>query len=251
MGRTTWHRRVRRAATAVVAVVCVSAALAPAEAQSLRGSTRSLDRQTRVARQHDYTYIASSAQLARFVDAGYLVAVRSNGDYEVHNVAFPYARAEVALFISRLARQYRSACGERLVVTSLTRPRSRQPGNASSRSVHPTGMALDLRRSNGGTCRPWLESVLLQLEGAGVLEATRERSPPHYHIAVFPNQYAAYVESIQMADAGEVAYQVRSGDSLWAIARRYGTTVKELRSANRLRGSRIYAGQLLTVPVPR
>ncbi len=43
-------------------------------------------------------------------------------------------------------------------------------------------------------------------------------------------------------------YTVRSGDSLWAIANRYGTTVSALRSANGLSGSTIYAGQKLLIP---
>jgi LysM repeat protein len=46
-----------------------------------------------------------------------------------------------------------------------------------------------------------------------------------------------------------LAYTVRSGDSLWGIARSYGTTVDELRVANGLEGSRIFVGQLLDVPV--
>lgn len=222
-----------------------------AEAQSLRGSARSLDLQNRVARQHDFTYTRTAAQVRRFVDAGYLVAVpRSTWGYRLHGVSFPYAREEVALFLSRLGRQYRSACGEQLVVTSLTRPQSRQPRNASDRSVHPTGMAMDLRRSNRRGCRAWLEEVLLYLEGAGVLEATRERRPPHYHVALFPKQYAGYVEA-RLAGAEEVPYRVRRGDSLWRIAKRHGTTVSRLRAANDLRGSRIYAGQVITVPMSR
>ncbi len=228
--------------------------------QSLRGSSGSLDRQSRAARSHDFTYLRTSSHVEQFVGAGYLVRVRNGLDHRLHDVSFPYARPEVALFISRLARQYRSACGEQLVVTSLTRPRSRQPGNASSRSVHPTGMAVDLRRSNDRACRAWLENVLLHLEGVGVVEATRERRPPHYHIAVFPRQYASYVdglvranalESTRIAEADDQEYRVRSGDSLWTIAKRHGTTVERLQSANDLRGSRIYAGQLLTVPTTR
>ena len=233
----------------VLALACVFAAFDGAEAQSLRGSTRSLDRQNRVARQHDFTYLKTPAQVRRFVEAGYLVPVRDGRDHRLRGVAFPYARPEVALFISRLGRQYRRACGERLVVTSLTRPRTRQPRNASPRSVHPTGMALDLKRSRNRVCRSWLEETLLTLEGRGVLEALRESRPPHYHVAVFPEQYASYVESVQLANtAGGRDYRVRRGDSLWTIARRYGTTVRELRSANHLHGSRIYAGQVLTVP---
>ena len=238
---------------ATSAVFLAVAAAVPGEisGQSLRGSTSSLDRQNRVAREHDFTYIATPAQLQRFVDNGYLVRVPEGTDYELHDISFPYARPEVKLFISRLAPQYRRACGEVLVVTSLTRPKNKQPRNASPRSVHPTGMALDLRRPDP-KCRGWLERVLLQLEGSGVLEVSLERRPPHYHVALFPRQYAAYVERITRAQqqyvAGGEQYRVRPGDSLWGIARRHATTVTRLRSANNLSGSRIYPGQVLTLP---
>jgi hypothetical protein len=237
-----------------MAVVCLLVTSNPVEAQSLRGSTASLDLQNEIARQHDFTYISTSAQAKWFVDHKYLVRVRSGGDYWVKNVSHPYARPEVALFITRLGSQYRAACGEQLVVTSLTRPTTRQPRNASPRSVHPTGMALDLRRSNNRGCRGWLEGVLLRLEGARVLEATYERRPPHYHVALFPSQYSSYVEDIRTASlsaATKREYRVQRGDSLWSIARRHGTSISELRAANDLSGSRIYAGQVLTVPTSR
>jgi hypothetical protein len=250
------------------------------QSQTLRGSVASLDVQNRTASDHDFTFLRTSAQVRQFVSSGYLVEVRGTLDFDLHAVSFPYARPEVELFVRRLASQYRSACGEKLVVTSLTRPQNSQPANASSRSVHPTGMAVDLRRSNRSSCRSWLESVLLSLERAGVLEATRERYPPHYHVALFPRSYAQYVERRASADqrsadddtrvadatatetAAESAaaraeaaalldYQVRRGDSLWTIARAHGTSVDELRNRNELRGSRIYAGQVLQVPVTR
>jgi hypothetical protein len=235
----------------------------PAEGQSLRGSRASLDVQNRIAREHDFTFLRNGDQVSRFVNAGYLVRVRGNRDFELHGVSYPYARPEVELFIRRLAGQYRSACGEKLVVTSLTRPTSRQPRNASEQSVHPTGMAIDLRLSRNRPCRNWLEGVFVNLEKAGLLEATRERYPAHYHVALFPRQYAAYVERItdrppqlvrRMASAGTgsvLEYQVRRGDSLWTIAREHGTTVDRLRSENRLRSSRILVGQTLKVPVAR
>lgn len=260
MVKADWYRRGRRAAVPIVVGLALGLFGQDARGQSLRGSSGSLDRQNRIAQQHDFTYLRSSSQVERFFNAGYLVRVRSDRDFRLHDVSFPYTRPEVALFIQRLANQYRHACGEQLVVTSLTRPRSRQPSNASSRSVHPTGMAVDLRRSNNRACRAWIEDVLLSLEGRGVLEATRERRPPHYHVALFPQQYAGYVErmatadasqAVRIAEAGPVEYRVRSGDSLWAIAERHGTTVERLKSANELRGSRIYAGQLLTVPTTR
>jgi len=235
-------------------MACVLGTSSSLAAQSLRGSTASLDLQNNVARQHDYTYIRTSEQARWFVDHGFLVRVRSGSDYYVKSLSHPYARPEVALFVQRLGGQYRSACGEQLVVTSLTRPTTRQPRNASPRSVHPTGMALDLRRSRNRTCRGWLESVLLNLEGSGVLEATYERSPPHYHVALFPNQYESYVENLRsaaMAAATQREYRVQRGDSLWSIARSHGTSIAELRAANDLESSRIYAGQVLTVPATR
>ncbi|MEZ4417459.1 MAG: DUF5715 family protein [Gemmatimonadota bacterium] len=233
------------------------ASTSPLAGQSLRGSPTSLDRQNDQAVRHDYTYLASTSQVRRFVESGYLVPVDANGDFRLKAVSFPYARPEVKLFVERLAAQYRRACGEPLIVTSLTRPLSRQPRNASDRSVHPTGMAVDLRRSTDPGCRAWLERVLLDLEGKRVLEATRERRPPHYHVAVFPEPYQQYVAQLTGTELGpeagsqEVGHRVARGESLWAIAQKYGTTLDSIREANGLSGSRIYAGQLLRVPVAR
>ncbi len=227
------------------------------QGQSLRGSSASVDYQFRVAQDHDFTFIKNPAQLERFVKAGYLVPVRPNRDFDLHAVSYPYARPETRTFILRLSQQYRRACGEKLVVTSLTRPLSRQPWNASTRSVHPTGMALDIRRSNSRACRVWLEDVLISLEKVGVLDATRERRPPHYHVAVFPKPYARYVENLtrranaRVASADVLDYRVRRGDSLWDIARAHGTTVARLKAENDIRGSQIYAGQTIRVPVGR
>jgi len=239
--------------------LCIQGAIPDAvSCQSLRGSSVSLDRQVRMARLHDFTFIESPAQVERFVKAGYLVPVRSNRDFDLHNVSYPYARSETRTFIQRLASQYRQACGEKLVVTSLTRPSSRQPNNASSRSVHPTGMAVDVRRSNSRACRSWLESVLLSLEKAGVLEGTRESYPPHYHIALYPDPYSEYVTQLAAREVEDLRgsesltdYRVRRGDSLWDIARDHGVSVDQLKAENGLRNTTIYAGQLLRVPVVR
>jgi nucleoid-associated protein YgaU len=114
-------------------------------------------------------------------------------------------------------------------------------------------MAVDIRRSSNRYCREWLEDLLLYLEGQGVIEAVRERRPPHYHVAVFPKKYEAYVESLPedaarlASGSGDSRYRVRNGDSLWTIARNHGLTVQEIRRANDLRGSRIYPGQLLNL----
>ncbi len=194
-------RRGRNAALSLLAIATTCAAPlleAPLlEGQSLMGSHESLLRQNEEAREHDFTYLRTSEDVRSYIQQGLLVRLPGNADYELatEEVSFPYARPEVKTFVERLSEQYRAACGERLVVTSLTRPITRQPPNASVISVHPTGMAADLRRSDSSGCRQWLETVLLDLEGKGVIEATREQYPPHYHVAVFPNPYLQYLAS--------------------------------------------------------
>jgi len=257
-------------------------------AQSLSGSAASVAKQHRIAVQHDYSFLASATQVRRMAANGYLVSVPGNANYELHGVSYAFARPAVKTFVERLSQQYRSACGEKLVVTSLTRPTTRQPRNASDQSVHPAGMAADLRISRTTKCRTWLERVLLSLEAKGVLDATRERFPAHYHVAVFPSTYLDYIgqrqraavaaapppepepaaaedapsdgpspeTDVAAADPGDevvarpavLDYRVNRGDTLWSIAREHGTSIAELKSLNGLRTSRIKAGQHLKVP---
>lgn len=193
-----------RATAAVVSVLLLTLS-ASASAQSLRGSRSTMRQQNAVARQHDYSFLRTSAQVSRFVDLGLLVRLSGNADYELARVSYPYARSAVKLFVERLAAQYHAACGERLVVTSLTRPEAKQPRNASDLSVHPAGMAVDLRISRRADCRKWLESTLLSLERQRVIDATRERYPPHYHVAVFPQPYEGYVATLTRRSSTRLA----------------------------------------------
>ena len=130
-------------------------------------------------------FYETSSEVRRAVVRGELVALRSNSNYVVANVRAPYVRPQTRTFITKLAADYRRACGTRMVVTSATRPMSRRLANGSSLSVHPTGMAVDLRRPTG-RCLTWLRRTLLAAERRGAIEATEERLPPHFHVAVFP-----------------------------------------------------------------
>ncbi|HEU0015397.1 MAG TPA: DUF5715 family protein [Longimicrobium sp.] len=180
-----------------LALVMTAAAAGPARAAdepTLRGSPASMVRQNQVAKANDYSFLRTEAEVRRMADRGYLERVRGNADWRLANVSFPFTRPEIATFLDRLGAQYREGCGERLVVTSLTRPLSEQPGNAHQLSVHPAGMAVDLRISRDAECRAWLERTLLALEARGLLDVTRERTPPHYHVAVFTDAYRAHVE---------------------------------------------------------
>jgi len=233
----------------IIAVVLTTiAAVGTVEArQSLTGSRASMYRQTSQAAEHDFTFIESAGRVARFVESGLLVKADGNRNYNLSGVSYPYLRPAVKLFVERLSSQFRAACGEQLTVTSMTRPTSEQPANSADGSVHPTGMAVDLRIPRRGTCQRWLGSVLLSLENTGVLEATREQNPPHFHVAVFPGPYERYVASMGMTVE---EYIVQRGDSLTTIAARTGTTVPQLRAANSIRGDVIQPGQALRIPAP-
>lgn len=192
----------RRVGTLFFALAALALPARAHAAATLRGSPQSMERQHAAARENDFTFLRTANQVQDFVARGYLVPVEGNDDYAVASgVSFPFARPELKTFVERLGGQYRDACGERLVVTSLTRPLAKQPRNAHQLSVHPAGMAVDLRISASASCRSWLEEALLSLEDREVLDVTRERSPPHYHVAVFPGRYSRYVEELEARKA--------------------------------------------------
>ncbi|MDO9319691.1 MAG: DUF5715 family protein [Gammaproteobacteria bacterium] len=258
---------------ALVATVCLTFG-SLGEAQTLKGSRASMERQYQEAVNLGYTFMKTSSAVTNFVDSGYLVKVNGNGHFELNSVSYPYARPAVKTFIERLGSQYFAACGEKMTVTSLTRPINKQPANAAQDSVHPTGMAVDFRIPQVGKCRSWLESTLLELEGTDVLDVTRERNPPHYHVAVFPQSYERYVAgvsarpeatlvaaqtltatvtpAVMITTTAEVEtnreYVVRRGDTLSEIATKTGASIAQLRSANGLRGDLLQIGQKLQVP---
>ena len=56
-------------------------------------------------------------------------------------------------------------------------------------------------------------------------------------------------QSTETKDSSQTLYIVRSGDTMWDIARAHGITVSTIRKANSIgRGSRIYVGQKLIIP---
>jgi hypothetical protein len=178
--------------TAAVILMLAAAIPIRADAGTLRGSPSSMKQQHEIAVEEDLEFADKPGQVDNLVDSGALVSVEGNEDFALSKVSFPYARPEVLLFIQRLSAQYHADNGVKLVVTSLTRPSDLQPRNAHELSVHPAGMAVDFRVPSTAKQRAWLEKALLGLENARVLDVTREKSPPHYHVAVFPAEYLAY-----------------------------------------------------------
>lgn len=172
----------------------------------LRGSPGSMERQNRVAVESGFAFVTTPEDIDRMIEDGTFVRLPGNEHYDVlEGLVTDAALPEMKLFIERLGQQYFEATGEKLVVTSLTRPTSMQPANSHALSIHPTGAAVDLRISQRAASRQWLESVLLNLESKGVLDITREKYPPHYHVALFPEPYLAHVEDLIGADELAIA----------------------------------------------
>ena len=212
------------------------------QAQSLKGSTASIDRQYRTAVAYGYSFVNNARSVPDYVNTRQLERVRPDRYLELHDVSFPYAVAGTRQFLLGLSQQYYNSCGEKLTVTSLLRPRDRQPRNSVDRSVHPAGMAVDLRVPRTSKCRVWLENTLLSMEKQRIVDVTRERYPPHYHVAVFARDTGSGGTSFGPA------YVVRRGDTLSAIAARTGVPIARLRAANGLRSDLIKVGQKLQLP---
>jgi hypothetical protein len=180
------HHRLVRAFVLSAALSAVAAG--GLGAQSLRGSQEGVDHLYLVylvARASGLQFHATLRSARRAVAAGEFVPLTGNGDYVPKtSMSLPYATAEVRAYVEHLGAEYHAACGERLVVTSALRPMSRRPRNGSVKSVHPTGIAVDVRKPKRRMCRDWLRQLLLQHEREGAIEATEEFRPPHFHIVV-------------------------------------------------------------------
>jgi hypothetical protein len=264
-------------ALAGVATVACLAVPSLAGAQSLRGSRSTVARAYERASDNGLHFYKTSGGVKTAAEQGRFVRLEGNADYRLNDVSYPYATATTRTFVERLGAQYRATCGEQMVVTSAIRPLADQPRNSSDWSVHPTGIAVDLRKPTG-KCLTWLRRTLLSLEDRGAIDGTEEKRPAHFHVVVFPAAYASYVESlgpaaapaapVKKAAAATTAaaprialatmarmpaasptqkYRVRKGDSLWSIAKRYDTTVNTIKKLNPSVAKRILPGQTLVI----
>jgi len=196
---------------ALALAVLISTAATPtvANAQTLRGSPSSVDLMYTAAHQRDLQFLRTPSDIYEASRIGSLKLISITNDLDIDRVNYPFVLPNTLRFADSLATQYHSACGERLVVTSGARPLAKQPRNASPKSVHPTGMAVDFRKPRTPACLAWLRKSLVTLEDAGVIEATEERHPAHFHVAVLRQNRQPH---IQMA-AGDVAPTVKSATS--------------------------------------
>lgn len=266
----------------LLALLSLSAASLPA--QSLRGSHASVEKMYSRAVLNDLEFYRTSKGVYESVRDGELVLIPITMDMTLDDVTYPFVLPRTKAVLDVFAKKYHQACGERLVVTSAARPRTEQPRNASPQSVHPTGMAIDFRKP-AGNCLTYMRSELVTLEKQGVIEATEERHPVHFHVAVL--RTGNFAPAARVASAAEATatttpatpvepgtaapagatdsaggtvelpprpakarattYTVKRGDNLSVIAKRFGLTVSRLKSLNGLKSSALKPGQKLRV----
>ncbi len=242
----------------------------------LRGSPASVEKMYRFAKSHRMSFYLTPTNVTEAIEQGRLVPLTGDATYEItRGVGFSSATREAKAFVIAFAPQYLAACGTPLTVTSAARPMSRQPRNGHQHSVHPTGIAVDLRRPYRGPCLTWLRGALTRLEKKGIIEATEERHPAHVHLAVLvppgravklpdltigaprpvPVGTAAVSNGNVRLDARTTsptdarAYTVRQGDTLWEIATKNGVTVAALARANkRCQTAPLRPGTTLVLP---
>ena len=241
-----------------------------ASAQTLHGSPTSVDLMYTSARSDDLQFFNTPQDIYRAAMQGALSLISVTEDLELDQAAFPFVLPNTKRFADSLAHEYHTGCGERIVVTSGARPLDDQPRNASPKSVHPTGMAVDFRKPRTPACLRWLRANLVALEDRHLIEATEERRPAHFHVAVLRQAPERRIETVassgvaaggatDSADLGNPgrdaehisrahAYRVQAGDNLWTIAHRVGTTPQRIQALNHLKTSRITPGQKLSLP---
>ena len=124
--------------------------------------------------ERDYQDLVARGQFVRLRHPALTIAARR-----------PYVLPTTAQFIYEIADAFSGAGCRGLRINDAARLVSERPSNGSVYSVHPAGMALDLRVINlSARCYEVLTNILSMAEMRGQADATREHRPPHFHVVV-------------------------------------------------------------------
>ena len=103
-------------------------------------------------------------------------------------------------------------------------------------------LALNSGFLHGITTPRYSNQITLPRRHAGRLNKIIQQLPPAADVHNKRSRYASRGKKKRY-----VYHKVRSGDSLYRIARKHGTTVKKIKRLNRMRSSRIWPGKRLKV----
>lgn len=147
------------------------------------GEVSSSQQQLGYAQEQQLPFMGTEAEYQTRISSGYFVRLESPF-MEVH-ARRPYALPSTVVFVAELAREYYAAGCGLLVVKDALRLTSERPSNGSLYSVHPAGMAVDIRTKYIPTeCADWLRAYTSQKEAEGKVDGTQEWKPEHLHVVV-------------------------------------------------------------------
>lgn len=156
----------------------------PAESVSLVGGCQTTsEQQLQYAKGRQLPLMTTVAQYQERIANGYFVPFE--GPY-LHVLADrPYALPSTVAFVTEMSVAYNTAGCGKLVVRDALRLTTERPANGSIHSVHPAGMAVDIRvKYIKRECADWLRSYIRLKEVAGKVDGTHELEPEHLHVVV-------------------------------------------------------------------
>jgi hypothetical protein len=156
----------------------------PADAVSLVGGCQTTSKQQlQYAKGRQLPLMTTVAEYKERIASGYFVPFE--GPY-LHVLADrPYALPSTVAFVTEMSVAYKAAGCGKLVVRDALRLTTERPKNGSIHSVHPAGMAVDIRvQYIKSECADWLRSYVRLKEAAGKVDGTHELKPEHLHVVV-------------------------------------------------------------------
>ena len=156
----------------------------PAAAVSLVGGCQTTsEQQHHYARKMMLPLMTTEAEYQARIASGYYVPFE--GPYLQLLAKRPYALPSTVAFVNAMAKEYQATGCGRLIVRGALRLTTERPPNGSIHSVHPAGMAVDIRTNHiPATCAEWLRNYLREKEALGEVDGTHELKPEHLHVVV-------------------------------------------------------------------
>lgn len=178
----------------------------------------------------------------------------------VSTIASRYGVSQYAIFeANNLSRRSKIYAGKTLIVP-VPLDREYQSSDSRKNRTYETSNSIYVVRSGDtmwdiarafGTTVSALRNINYINRGSRIYVGQKLKIPGNAKNLKNKSSSSDTYATIGSADnkAGEVkTYKVRAGDTLWDIARKYGTTTSSIRRLNSLgRSSRIYPGQVLQV----
>lgn len=160
----------------------------PAETVSLVGGCQTTSKQQRFHALKWKLPIASSAtDYWSLVTNGSFVCLE-NGEYLQVVAKWKCGRLETVRFLAMMSKDYSAAACGKLVVTDFGRPETIKRSGSSPDTVHPFGMAVDIRLLRiEPRCADWIRAYVLEKEALKLVDGTEHVGTAlHMHLVVPP-----------------------------------------------------------------